>query len=331
MTTLNPFGKLTIMRDSDDEMEISKNTQKVTSVQNNTTSAQTVNKKKKVRPEEKKREQNEKREELEEGFVTVVKKGHKEQPRSKKNDEETVEVTKKDFNVKPKNKEFMKPRPKVRDGKRQFERISGTGRGKEIKKEGAGGKHTWEGNKKNFDDADDLVFDKVLNKETQENVVVEQEAKQEEKTEVVVEETKAEEETKVEEVKEKKEKKGNQPEVDPKDLLERPENAMTLAEYQEAQKEKNAKLNANVREVTKPEGTDSLKEQSKTEDLFRFGVDNTKKAKKHGAKEKKQDKEILFTANFEDNQFNNRGGNRKYNDKKKQQKFNFKDEEFPEL
>ena len=49
----------------------------------------------------------------------------------------------------------------MNSGKREKDRLSGTGRGKEIAKNGAGGKHTWGTGEKNiedeaYEDRDDL-------------------------------------------------------------------------------------------------------------------------------------------------------------------------------
>merc|ERR1711976_143996 len=70
--------------------------------------------------------------------------------------ENTKKKSYKDRNAKP-----------VREGKRQFDKQSGTGRGKEISKNGAGGKGTWGTNPKNVAreeyNYDEDVFNSALN------------------------------------------------------------------------------------------------------------------------------------------------------------------------
>jgi hypothetical protein len=133
----NPFGKLTVRRDDDEE--------EVKQVQTTTTTVQQADaKKKKVRPEENKPVVVQHKEENNEGFETVGK-VKTQKPRRAENNDEEKQIDPKDR--KPKNKGAYANKP-VREGKRQFERHSGTGRGKEIAKNGAGGHHTWGTNPK---------------------------------------------------------------------------------------------------------------------------------------------------------------------------------------
>jgi len=142
MATKNPFGNLRIDRDDDDEV-----TQTVTKTATATplfTQATEQKKKKKVRPDEKKKS-DESIQESNEGFEVVGKEKKPKQQRYNNSQEEAAE----DGNIKvdrhankngPGNSHG--PRP-VKSGKRQFERQSGTGRGKEVAKNGAGGKTVW--------------------------------------------------------------------------------------------------------------------------------------------------------------------------------------------
>merc|ERR1712151_1096851 len=120
---------------------------------------------------------------------------------------------------------------KARPQKRQYEKRSGTGRGKETAKNGAGGGTVWGDNPdqiarqaKNFGTRDDYLFESVLNPKKEEQPRVEEEPQQNE-----------ERKRKVETPEE---------EVPPEERLDRPEGALSLAEYREQMREKNAKLNA---------------------------------------------------------------------------------------
>ena len=136
----NPFDKLSVRRDEEDQLaidEIKKNQA--------LPYEQVDKKKKKIRPEENRIVQNV---DEREGFEVVGKKN-----KSKKlNDEEP------NFDVesrKPNNRSLYMDRGDkifVKNGKRQYDRHSGTGRGKEIAKGGAGGSHTWGTNTKQIAD-----------------------------------------------------------------------------------------------------------------------------------------------------------------------------------
>ena len=150
MASKNPFGQLQVRRDEEDE-EFTPQTVQSSSAgplfSNNTAAEK---KKKKVRPEEKKKVEEFQPEE-EEGFEVVNKKKpvHK---RSQNEGEETAPEEKvKKHHLKNKGA-YAERNNKVPTGKRQFERHSGTGRGREIAKNGAGGKHTWGTNPRNARD-----------------------------------------------------------------------------------------------------------------------------------------------------------------------------------
>jgi hypothetical protein len=141
MATKNPFGQLRVDRDDDEEV-----TQNVTKTSTTTPlftnpQANEQKKKKKVRPEEKKKSE-ENVEESNEGFEVVGK--VKQRPQRSHQGEEEVEVegklkkeTKSKFPHHDRNQNLTRPQ------KRPFERHSGTGRGKEVSKGGAGGKTVW--------------------------------------------------------------------------------------------------------------------------------------------------------------------------------------------
>ena len=147
MSSKNPFGQLSVRRDEEDE-ELP---QKPSGANVSTplfTQSVADKKKKKVRPEEKKKSEENAHEDADEGFEVVKKKAHTGKPRVQ-NDENVPEEKTKEKHLKNKGA-FAERNNKVTPGKRQFERHSGTGRGKEISKNGAGGKHTWGTNPKNI-------------------------------------------------------------------------------------------------------------------------------------------------------------------------------------
>jgi len=150
MATKNPFGLLAVRRDADEEEQTTRTVAVSATTAplfgNNQTGEQ--KKKKKVRPEEKKKSEENAHEDADEGFEVVKKKAHTGKPRVQ-NDENVPEEKTKEKHLKNKGA-FAERNNKVTPGKRQFERHSGTGRGKEISKNGAGGKHTWGTNPKNI-------------------------------------------------------------------------------------------------------------------------------------------------------------------------------------
>ena len=148
MATKNPFGNLNVNRDDDDDEGMIKVTQKTTTSASQFTNVTEMKKKKKVRPEEKREKEattittTSTVQEITEGFEVVGKATKR--PYTAKNNVEEGEDTKKE-NKKPhkgtgnNDRVFNKTRPQ----KRQYERHSGTGRGKETAKGGAGGKTVW--------------------------------------------------------------------------------------------------------------------------------------------------------------------------------------------
>jgi len=108
--------------------------------------SQTEEKKKKKRPEEKKVNDTPKDEEPMDGSEVVKK--NKPKPKNYQNTETTEEPQKE--HVRKNKGAYLEKNEKVKPGKRQFERHSGTGRGKEISKQGDGGKGTWGTNTKSL-------------------------------------------------------------------------------------------------------------------------------------------------------------------------------------
>jgi hypothetical protein len=147
MASKNPFGQLQVRRDEEDEEFTPQTVQSSSAGPLFANNAAAEKKKKKVRPEEKKKVEEVQPEE-EEGFEVVNKK--KPVPKRAQNEgEESVPEEKvKKHHLKNKGA-YAERNNKVPAGKRQFERHSGTGRGREIAKNGAGGKHTWGTNPRN--------------------------------------------------------------------------------------------------------------------------------------------------------------------------------------
>jgi hypothetical protein len=158
----NPFNKLKVHRDDED---IEQPVQQKTVTNSALASKDDKKPKKKVRPEEKKEEQvKEIKEEVNDvGFEVVGKQ------KKQKNYDDTEQVLekpgKKDA---PRNYHHKRSEQNFRQGtgQRVFDRhVSGTGRGKEVKKEGRGGKYTWDGKGREIVERDDAdyIFTKVLN------------------------------------------------------------------------------------------------------------------------------------------------------------------------
>jgi len=135
----NPFGLLTIRRDEDEEGLETQTQKAIDPIFQGPLAVQKH--KKKVRPEDKKILEEErtlpKKRAEEEGFTEIRKNRRSETP----NAPLFVETVTKEF----KREKNMKAKTPIikRENKRMFDRQSGTGRGREIAKHGAGGKTTW--------------------------------------------------------------------------------------------------------------------------------------------------------------------------------------------
>lgn len=309
----NPFNKLKVHRDDEDVDQVLSQTKATTTPSNLFPNKEEKKPKKKVRPEEKKETVEVKDENDNVGFEVVGK-----QKKQKQTNEDYAEQG---FEEKPGKRDapprFHQKRSeqtvKQGTGQRVFDRhVSGTGRGKEIKKDGRGGKYTWEGKPREIVEYDntDYLFNKVLKNEeeapkyekrqydnnyerygkydrkdkyaekTEEKVEAKveanAEAKVEEKQEVVPETT---EDGKVNK---KKLKKGEvNPDEDEKNKLIIPENAMTLKDY----KEKSAKITTNTVKTT-PIKVD-LEVLAKDEDEHVISIPTTKVGGKKGKKKEK--------------------------------------------
>ena len=141
MATKNPFGQLRVV-DRDEDEEVAQKVSKTTPAATLFSNAQTEQKKKKkVRPDEKKQSEEHPVQESTEGFQVVRK--NKQKPRTFEPVKEGDFEDKKSINPKVHKYVYHDRTANFRPGKRIFERHSGTGRGKEIAKGGAGGNFIW--------------------------------------------------------------------------------------------------------------------------------------------------------------------------------------------
>ena len=161
MSTSNPFEKLNVKREVEEEEE--QEFKEVKGKEKNVPYG-IEQKKKKVRPKEQEKAQEEGGEE---GFEEVPSKTKKRRPENVEGEEgEESKGHKKrrgvNFNTQEERDYRLKDKPKRG---RQYDRQSGTGRGKEIAKGGAGGRGTWGDNpkyiSKNYQD-DDYFIDAAL-------------------------------------------------------------------------------------------------------------------------------------------------------------------------
>lgn len=266
----NPFAKLSIQRD-EDEIEVQQ-AQKAKTPGQPLFGQNDQKAKKKVRPE-KKDDKVAHHDDIHdnEGFEVVGKPTKKVYNRNTNNTEEVNKT----FGDKPGRKDHNKMHHQKRDeqvfrvnsDKRRFDKQSGTGRGKEIKKGGRGGHYTWEGRGREIVEADETEyhFNKILNnkqeKEKVEEIVevtpeIKVEEKKEESTEV-----KAEENVDAKDGDRKFKKKGKKdesnPEEDEKNKLVIPENALTLDEYKKKTQKittevsKNTAVKVDLEQITK--------------------------------------------------------------------------------
>ena len=349
MSLSNPFGKMKIERDSDDEEDDFQKVKSNKPSQQLFVSQET--KKKKKRPEN--TENQGPKIEEEEGFEEVSK--HKPQRKKQKGEEGD------DFNPSKQNHYIQKEGPKYyppknkKPGKREFERKSGTGRGKEVSKGGAGGKGTWGDNPKEISrkyekNYDEYFIDRALNsrKEKDDDKEEKDIKENEEKNDKDVnegdddkneknEKNEKNDKNENEDVKEsehdnkkdnkKDKKKGFEKEVKKEDLLNRPENAMSLDDYLKQQNVDN-KEEEDVK-VERPKDSENLT-VLKVEKSNEIGVSESKKKKGKKHKEKKVDNED-FSNVFDNLKIGEGGRGNEYHAKEKKGKFKFDPNDFPKI
>lgn len=322
----NPFNKLKVHRDEDEEEGFATVGKTVAHADPLFKKADDKAKKPKQRPkEEKKEETHQPEEETNEGFETVGKVAKK--GRGEEAGNEEVEKKPHAF------KQTKEHRDKRHEGqfaanskKRVFDRHSGTGRGKEIPKDGAG-KGNW-GNqaksaKREVVDYDDTeyYFQKALNPKKEEiaaPVVEEVQAPVAEEVKAEVAEVKEEKEYK------KKDKKGVEAVVDEKDKLIIPENAISYKEWKQQVKRaevnhKEVKVEVNLEQIVK----------DKDETIQVAGKVHTEKKKKVKEADKKELEVNKIFANAAVSKDNKEKPT--YTKNQNQKNFKFNDNDFPSL
>ena len=315
MSTENPFaGKFKVDTDQDDYIEI-----KTTTKQKEQTNETDTKKKKKVRPEKKEHEEV-KTGKDEEGFEVVSK--HKQTKPKEIKGEERVH---KEYRLK-KEEKGERGNYRGKRGKREYERRSGTGRGREVAKRGAGGKFTWVSNYNNQyeDNNDDYVFEQALNPKPKEQNEHKEEQKDQQNEEQQNEEQNEQNEEPKEEQKEehkdnrKRKPKKEETEIPEAERLNIPENPISVADI--------LKNKPTQEEVKYERPADSMKLQFKVKEEH-YDLGTTQQAKKEKKKKEKkgnQGKELIQEfGGFEDNYAKK---NWKY---QKQQKFKFNASDFP--
>ena len=278
----NPFEKLNVKRDESDDDEEGE-FQKVKGKAKNVPIG-LEQKKKKSRPVEKVQDEDN------EGFEEVPNKMRKKKP---VNDDEEEEVKggehkkRKGINYQTVEDKEYRTKDKPKRG-RQFDRHSGTGRGKEIAKGGAGGKGTWGENPKNIardfennnEENDDYYFESALNPEKRKEKPPKK-PKKEDKKEGEEGEEKNEEEKK--ENKNKKERKYEPKPLTEEEKLNKPKDAISLEDFLKS-KEK-PKEDEEKKEVKRiQDGKPLVKKEEKTEELLGTSGAGRKKGKKRNKK-----------------------------------------------
>jgi len=139
-------------------------------------------------------------------------------------------------------------------------------------------------------------------------------------------EEKPAEEVAATETENKRRKKKGGEEVKQEELLERPENALSYTEYLEQLKQKNAVLAQPKKTVAPANVNNDLQVKAQNEADFEIGLSNAAKKQRKNKEKKREEKGLDFVVQTETNV------DRKFEQKgKRNGKFNFNDEEFPEL
>ena len=289
----NPFEKLKINHDDDEDQPTT--TQKQPSA-NLFQQPQEV-KKKKIRPDDKKQNEVPTRHTPEdtEGFSEVKK---KKLPLREGRIDNLIEaaVYQESSNAKPKKEYEQKP---LREGKRQYERHSGTGRGNEISKQGAGGKTTW-GNANEqakqearvgedyyeedyYNNQEDNLFNYAANTDfthKKDDVVVDQQPKNEENYE------------KKEEGKEgkKKKKKFGEEEEKKETKIVLPDNSVSYQDYKLQMKQKSETGKIQEKKETFKSTIPQVDLKPKTKDLEEFEISTSGKQEKKKVNKVKEQK-----------------------------------------
>ncbi len=280
MSINNPFEKLSVKidKEEDEQGEFEQVKKKDKNVPFGIET-----KKRKVRPKEKV-------EEGEEGFEEVKHKIPKKRPQ---NDEEEGKgkdhAKRRGINYHTnEGREYQENKRPARG--RKFDRQSGTGRGKEIAKGGAGGKYTWNDNPEKIardfeNNNDDYYFEEALNPENKE--------KRERQPRRRRDENNNENTGEGEKEGEGEQKKGNQRgekkqyELKEEEKLKKPEGAISLEEYLNKQTRPKEEEQKEVKRIKDGEPLNKVQE-NKDKDILGVSSQGKKKAKKKKEKEVNQ-------------------------------------------
>ena len=328
----NPFEKLNVKRDEEDDDDQGEFQQVKGKAKNVPIGLET--KKKKIRPKEKVEDDDN------EGFEEVPNKMRKKKLEG--DDEEETQggehKKRKGINYNTAEEKDYRTKDKPRRG-RQFDRHSGTGRGKEIAKGGAGGKGTWGENPKNIardfeNNNDDYYFEEALNPEKKKERPPRR-PKKENKKEGEEGEVKKEE---GEENKNKKERRQFEPKpLTEEEKLNKPKDAISLEDYlKSTEKPKENEEQKEIKRVN--DGAPLVKKEEKKDEFVGVSTGGKKKGKKKKQKEinkEELDLNAQIGANLEISGAGDRPNRREWKKKKFQkeekEKFVFNEKDFPEL
>lgn len=292
MSTSNPFEKLHVKRDKDDEED--GNFEEVKAKDKNVPlGIQT--KKKKVRPKEK----AQKDEEGDDGFQEVRKGAKKNKGQEDDEEEQKGNEHKKRRGINYHTNEEREFRENKKPSRgRKFDRQSGTGRGKEVAKGGAGGKYTWSDNPKNiakdyenYNDED--FFEEALNENKEKKERPPRRPKKEEGNEGEENQNEGGE-TQEREGRKKEKKEERKPyELKEEEKLVKPDNPIFLEDYLKKSEKPKEEEQKEVKRIQ--DGKPLTKVEDKKEDILGTSGPGKKKGKKKKEKEVNQ-KEIDLNA-----------------------------------
>lgn len=332
MSSNNPFEKLHVKREAEEEDDGQGEFQQVKGKEKNIPIG-LEQKKKKMRPKEKVEDDDN------EGFEEVRKnkKGGDDEEEESKGGEHKK---RKGINYNTAEEKNYRTKDKPKRG-RQFDRHSGTGRGKEIAKGGAGGKGTWGENPKNIardfeNNNDDYYFEEALNPDKKKERPPRRPKKENKKEGEEGQEEEGKKEG--EENKNRKERRQFEPKpLTEEEKLNKPKDAISLEDYlKSTEKPKETEEKKEVKRVN--DGAPLVKKEDKKDDIVGVSTAGKKKGKKKKQKEinkEELDLNAQIGANLEISGAGDRPNRREWKKKKFQkeekEKFVYNEKDFPEL
>ena len=285
MSTNNPFEKLSVKIDKEEDEQ--GEFEQVKSKEKNVPFG-IETKKRKVRPKEKAEEGGE------EGFQEVKNRGPKRRPPQEGEEEEGKgkdHAKRRGINYHTTEEREYRENKRPPRG-RKFDRQSGTGRGKEIAKGGAGGKYTWDDNPKKVardfeNNNDDYYFEEALNTENKEKRERQQRRRRDD------DENNKENGGEGEKEGEEGRKKGFQKEekkpyeLKEEEKLKKPEGAISLEEYLNKQAKPKEEEQKEVKRIKDGAPLNKIQE-NKDKDILGANTQVKKKTKKKKEKEVNQ-------------------------------------------